>query len=123
MMTHNHPRSWLRTGLLTVAMAGAFALVSFEGERTASAQAVDIEVAPPYPGVAYGWAPGYGAYAPAYGYYGTYGYSPYWRHYGWHGYAEHGGYRGWHRGYGGHGGHGGYGGSGGHHAWGRGHHR
>ena len=130
MMTHNHPTSsWLRTGLITVAVAGAFALASLGGERTAAAQAVDVEIGAPYP--AYGWAPGYYGYAPAYRYYG-YGY-PYYYHHPYYGYGRgygygyrgwnHGGYGGWnHGGYGG-GHHGGYGGGWGGHGGGHGHHR
>jgi hypothetical protein len=110
MMTHNHPSSLLRTGLLAVAVAGAFALASFEGERTASAQSVAVEVAPPYPGFTYAWTPGYWGYAPAYGYYR---YDPYWHHHDgyWRGYG-YPAYRGWH-----------HGGWGEHHGWGHGHHR
>jgi hypothetical protein len=110
MMTHNQHASLLRTVILTVAVAGAFAFASFGGERTASAQSVEVEVVPPIPAVTYGWAPGYWGYAPAYGYYGYGGY-PYWRsHAYWRGY----GYpvnRGWHHGWGGH------------HGWSHGHHR
>jgi hypothetical protein len=116
MKTHNHhPSAWLRAGLLTVAVAGAFAFASLGAERTASAQSVEVDVGP-YPGVTYGWAPGY-YYAPTYGYYGTrygygYGYPYAWRH---HGYWPGWGYRGWQHG------HDGW--WGGHHGWGHGHHR
>jgi hypothetical protein len=112
MLNHIKSTSLLRRLLLTVAVAGALALGMVACERSASAQAVQIEVVPPYPVVTYGWAPGYWDYD-----------YPYWRRYPWYGYGYRHGWYGHSYGWGRPGGWGGHGHWGGHGGWGHGHHR
>jgi hypothetical protein len=105
LTNHPTPSSVLRRLLLPALVAGTVAIGVLASERDASAQAVEVGIAPPS-GYGYVWAPGYWGYRPGYGrsWYGgrweRRGYGREWDH-----------HRGWD-----HGGHG-------HGGWGHGHHR
>jgi hypothetical protein len=88
--------SVLRRFLLPALVAGTVALGVLANERDASAQVVEVGIAPPIP-YGYVWVPGYWGYRPAYG---SWRYGGRWEHRGYGGWGHH---RGWDHGGRGHG--------------------